>query len=92
MPKCVVLLSGGLDSATVLAIAKDLGFQPHALTVLYGQRHSVEVEASKKVARALGAVEHKFVEVNLNVMMLNIKGTEHAIFFYILNHSRESEN
>jgi len=66
MPKCVVLLSGGLDSATVLAIAKSLGFEPYALTVIYGQRHSVEVEASKKVAKAMGAVEHKFVEVNLN--------------------------
>lgn len=68
MPKCVVLLSGGLDSATVLAIAKDLGFEPYALTVIYGQRHSVEIEASKHVASGLGAVEHKFVSVNLDVI------------------------
>ena len=45
MPKCVVLLSGGLDSATVLAIAKDLKFEPCALTVTYGQKHSVEIAA-----------------------------------------------
>lgn len=64
-PKCVVLLSGGLDSATILAIAKSLGFEPYALTVLYGQRHSVEIEAAKRVAAALGAVEHKFVSVDL---------------------------
>jgi 7-cyano-7-deazaguanine synthase len=68
MPKCVVLLSGGLDSATVLAIAKDLKFEPCALTVIYGQRHMVEIEASKRVAKAQGAVEHKFVEVNLDVI------------------------
>lgn len=67
MPKCVVLLSGGLDSATVLAIARDLGFDPCALTVIYGQRHMVEIEASKRVASALGASEHKFVSVNLDV-------------------------
>lgn len=68
MPKCVVLLSGGLDSATVLAIANDLKFEPYALTVVYGQRHLVEIEASKRVAKALGAKEHRFVEVNLNVI------------------------
>lgn len=67
MPKCVVLLSGGLDSATVLAIAKELEFEPYALTVVYGQRHSVEIEASKRVAASQGAAEHKFVSVNLDV-------------------------
>lgn len=66
MPKCVVLLSGGLDSATILAIAKDLGFDPCALTVIYGQRHMVEIEASKRVASSLEALEHKFVSVNLD--------------------------
>lgn len=66
MPKCVVLLSGGLDSATVLAMAKDLGFEPYALTVIYGQRHSVEIKASERVAKSIGAVEHKFVTVNLD--------------------------
>lgn len=68
MPKCVVLLSGGLDSATVLAIANDLKFEPYALTVIYGQRHMVEIEASKRVAKALGAAEHRFVEVSLNAI------------------------
>jgi 7-cyano-7-deazaguanine synthase len=68
MPKCVVLLSGGLDSATVLAIAKDLKFEPYALTVIYGQRHMVEIEASKRVAKAQGAAQHRFVEVSLNAI------------------------
>ena len=65
MPKCVVLLSGGLDSATVLALAKSLGFEPHALTVIYGQRHRVEIDAAKKVASAQGVVEQRFVSVDL---------------------------
>lgn len=64
--KCVVLLSGGLDSATSLAIAKSLGFEPYALTVLYGQRHRVEIEAAKRVAASIGVVEHKFVSVDLS--------------------------
>ena len=68
MPKCVVLLSGGLDSATVLALAKSLGFEPHALTVIYGQRHRVEIDAAKKVAAAQGVVEHRFVNVDLNAI------------------------
>ncbi len=63
--KCVVLLSGGLDSATCLAIAKSVGFEPYALTVLYGQRHAVEIDAAKRVAAALGAAEHRFVSVDL---------------------------
>lgn len=66
MPNCVVLLSGGLDSATCLAIAKSLGFSPHALTVEYGQRHAVELDAAKRVASALGAVEHRLLSVNLD--------------------------
>ena len=68
MPKCVVLLSGGLDSATVLAIAKDLKFKPYALTVTYGQRHSVEIDAAKRVAQAMGAVEHKIVGADLTAI------------------------
>ena len=62
----MVLLSGGLDSATCLAIANSLGFETYALTVLYGQRHQVEVEAAKRVAKALGVCEHRFVSVDLN--------------------------
>jgi 7-cyano-7-deazaguanine synthase len=61
----VVLLSGGLDSTTTLAIAKARGFTPYALTVGYGQRHAVELEAARRVARAIGVAEHKVVEVDL---------------------------
>lgn len=66
--RSVVLLSGGLDSATCLAIAKAQGTQPYALTVLYGQRHFAEVDAARKVARALGAEQHKFMRVELNAI------------------------
>ena len=66
--KSVVLLSGGLDSATCLAIARSDGNEPYALSVLYGQRHLEEIEASKRVAEALGAKEHKFVSVELNAI------------------------
>lgn len=65
MRKAVVLLSGGLDSATVLAIARQQGFACHALSVDYGQRHRVELEAAARVARALGAVEQKTVRIDL---------------------------
>ncbi len=64
--KCVVLLSGGLDSATCLAMAQDLGFDASALTVIYGQRHHVELEAAKKVVKAAGVQDHRFVSVDLN--------------------------
>jgi 7-cyano-7-deazaguanine synthase len=56
--KAVVLLSGGLDSATALAEAKAEGFEVHALTILYGQRHTVEREAARRVAQALGVAWH----------------------------------
>ena len=56
--KAVVLLSGGLDSATALAEARAAGFAAHALTILYGQRHAVERDAARRVARALGAIRH----------------------------------
>ena len=64
-PRAVVLLSGGLDSTTCLALARQQGFQCYALTVLYGQRHRVELEAARRVAQALGAREHKEVTVDL---------------------------
>jgi len=63
--KAVVLLSGGLDSATTLAIACSEGFSCFALTFRYGQRHSLEVEAAKKVACFLGAVEHRIIDIDL---------------------------
>jgi len=63
--KAVVLLSGGLDSATVLALAKEAGYTPYALSFRYGQRHLVELEAAKRVAAAVGAVEHRVAVVDL---------------------------
>lgn len=64
-PKAVVLLSGGLDSTTVLAIAHAEGFEAYALSFRYGQRHSVELERAAQVAQALGAVRHVIVDVDL---------------------------
>ena len=61
----VVLLSGGLDSATALAVARQDGCRCHALTVAYGQRHAAELEAARRVAAALGAVEHRIIELDL---------------------------
>jgi 7-cyano-7-deazaguanine synthase len=62
MKKAVVLYSGGLDSTTCLAIAREEGFQPFALSFSYGQRHSVELELAKANARPLGAADHLIVE------------------------------
>ncbi|ENO89663.1 7-cyano-7-deazaguanine synthase QueC [Thauera linaloolentis] len=63
--RAVVLLSGGLDSATCLAIARDMGFETYALSVAYGQRHAAELTASLRVAQALGAKEHRLARINL---------------------------
>lgn len=60
----VVLVSGGLDSATVLAIARDIGYHCYTLTVDYGQRHLIELHAAQCVAQSLGAVQHKIVKVD----------------------------
>lgn len=65
MKPAVVLLSGGLDSATVLAIARDQGFACHALSLDYGQRHTAELSAARRVAQALGAVEHRIMSLGL---------------------------
>jgi len=67
-PVAAVLLSGGLDSATVLAIARAEGYECHCLTVDYGQRHSIELEAARAVARALGAASHREVKVDLRAI------------------------
>ncbi|MGD8454188.1 MAG: 7-cyano-7-deazaguanine synthase QueC [Phycisphaerae bacterium] len=64
-PPAIVLLSGGLDSATVLAIARAEGFAPHALSFRYGQRHAVEIDAARRIATALGAVEHRVLDIDL---------------------------
>jgi 7-cyano-7-deazaguanine synthase len=63
--KAVVLLSGGLDSSTTLAVACREGFDCHALTFLYGQRHRCETDAARAVAQSLGVVEHRLIEVDL---------------------------
>ncbi|MCU7853022.1 MAG: 7-cyano-7-deazaguanine synthase QueC [Candidatus Thiodiazotropha sp. (ex Monitilora ramsayi)] len=64
--QAVVLLSGGLDSATVLAIASQQGYQCHALSMSYGQRHAAELAAAEKVAASMGAVEHKVIHIELD--------------------------
>ncbi len=66
VPRAVVLLSGGLDSATTLGLALRDGFSAHALTVRYGQRHSIEVERAAALARLLGSASHEVVWVDLS--------------------------
>jgi 7-cyano-7-deazaguanine synthase len=68
MARAVVLLSGGLDSATTLAIARHEGYACHALSFAYGQRHGRELESAKKVAAALGAVEHLILALDLRLI------------------------
>jgi 7-cyano-7-deazaguanine synthase len=63
--RAVILLSGGLDSATVLAMARAAGIECYALSVSYGQRHQAELNAAARVAHALGAKEHRIMHVNL---------------------------
>ena len=66
-PKAVVLLSGGLDSTTTLAIAKTQGFDVYALSFRYGQRHQVELDNAGYVARALGVVRHIVIDIDLRI-------------------------
>ena len=66
MKPAVVLLSGGLDSATVLALAKSQGYACHALSVQYGQRHQAELDAAARVVAHIGATQHKVVSVDLS--------------------------
>ncbi|WP_404385249.1 7-cyano-7-deazaguanine synthase QueC [Knoellia locipacati] len=65
--KAVVLLSGGLDSTTVLAVAKDQGFEPYAISFRYGQRHAIELEAARRVADAAGVDRHVVCDIDLRV-------------------------
>jgi 7-cyano-7-deazaguanine synthase len=67
MKRAVVLLSGGLDSATILAICFAQGFEPHALSFRYGQRHILELVAAKKIADSLGAAAHRIAEIDLRL-------------------------
>ena len=62
----VVLLSGGLDSATVVALAREQGFDCYCLSVEYGQRHVAELEAARRVATALGALQHRVLHMDMN--------------------------
>jgi 7-cyano-7-deazaguanine synthase len=64
-PRAIILLSGGMDSAVCLAIARAQGFECHALSFQYGQRHASELEAAQEVAAALGAAEHRLVDIDL---------------------------
>ncbi len=68
MARAVVLLSGGLDSATLLAIARDRGLECHALSFDYGQRHRIELEAAHRVAHELGAAQHRVVDLDIGWM------------------------
>lgn len=67
-PRAVVLLSGGLDSATALAVAVRDGFEPCALTFAYGQRHALEVEAARRVSAAAGVSRHLVLEIDLRAI------------------------
>ncbi len=66
--KAVVLVSGGLDSATVLAMAREQGFACYTLAFDYGQRHRSELQASARLSKAMGALEHKVVNLDLNLI------------------------
>lgn len=67
MKKAVLLLSGGLDSATTLAIARAQGFDVYCLSFRYGQRHAVELKAAARVAEVMGAAEHKIADIDLRL-------------------------
>lgn len=68
MKKAVVLYSGGLDSTTCMAIARDQGFKPYALSFAYGQRHTVELEKAREYAPLIGAEEHMVIDIDLRKM------------------------
>jgi len=63
--RAVILVSGGLDSATILAIARDMGFDCFAMTFRYGQRHEIEIAAAKRVADFLGSMQHRIIDIDL---------------------------
>lgn len=63
--KAIVLLSGGLDSATTLGIAIQAGFECYALTFRYGQRHSIEIDSAKRIAKSFNAAEHRIIDIDL---------------------------
>lgn len=63
--KAVILVSGGLDSATTLAIARQMGFDRYGLTFRYGQRHKIEIEAAEHICSSLGTIEHRIIDIDL---------------------------
>lgn len=69
LKKAVVLLSGGLDSATTLGIAKSKGYKCLALTFRYGQRHSIEINSAKKIVKSIGAIQHKIIDISPAVFL-----------------------
>lgn len=79
MKKAIVLLSGGLDSTTVLAIAQSQGFEVYALSFLYGQRHKIELEFAKKIAQKSGVAEHKIAEIDLRIFGASALTAEIAV-------------
>jgi len=68
MRKAVILLSGGLDSATVLALAREQGYACHALSLEYGQRHAAELAAATRIAKAAGVIAHKIIHLDLDAI------------------------
>jgi 7-cyano-7-deazaguanine synthase len=68
MPKAVVLLSGGLDSVTTLALAREQGFECYALSLDYGQRHDAELAAARRLAHAAGVKEHKVIRIDMGAV------------------------
>ena len=67
MKRAVVLLSGGLDSTTTLAIAAEQGYEAYALSFDYGQRHQVEIDAARRVAKSLGAKQHRVADIDMRI-------------------------
>ncbi len=65
--KAVILLSGGIDSSTTLAVARDRSYELYALTIQYGQRHRIEIDAARKIARALQVRRHEVVNIDLSI-------------------------
>jgi 7-cyano-7-deazaguanine synthase len=87
IPKAIVLSSGGIDSTTAMAIAKSQGYEIYSLSFRYGQRHSIELEASKKVAASLGAKEHRIIDIDLR----QFGGSALTDNINVPKHNREEE-